>query len=265
MFGDKYKRIADYLELDRPLVVFDLETTGHAMSSDRIVKLAFIKIMPNGRVINGHFLLNPETEISPESTSIHGITTEDIKDKPSFRKKAQEIWEIFNHAYLGGFNIINFDLPLIKREFLRAGMSFEYTNKDIIDFKKIFTFLEPNTLSGAYNYYVHKDYTGANDAVADVEAASEIFEKQLKKYKEIRDIKFINEIHTPHDEDYYVDHEHKFYWLGGVAYFNFSKYKDKPLAEVLKKDRKFLEWIMEADFSIETKKIVKKFLEKEDK
>ncbi len=262
MFGDKYKKIAEYLELDRSLVIFDLETTGHAMSSDRIVRLAYSKIMPNGRVVNDHFLFNPETDISLESTAVHGITQEEIKDRPTFREKSQEIWEIFNHSYLGGFNIINFDLPLLKREFLRAGLSFEYTNKDIIDFKKIFTFLEPNTLSGAYNYYVHKDYTSANNAVADVEAAAEVFEKQLKKYKEIRDIKFINEVHSPHDDDYYIDHEHKFYWLGGVAYFNFSKYKNKPLSEVAKKDPEFLEWIMEADFSIETKKIVKKALEK---
>jgi len=257
----KFRKIIKFLKLKKPLVIFSLETTGPSVSADKIIEIAYMKIMLNGRVKKGEVFLNPQIDISEESVAIHGITKKDLKDKPTFRKKANEIWDIFNNCYYGGFNIVNFDLPLLRREFIRVGMRFEYTEADIIDSKTIFNYMEPPTLSVAYNHYCHKDYLDVHRPRADVQAEVEILEKQLEKYEEVRDWEFINQIHSLHD-DKLTEHKRKFYWRAGKAYFIFSKHRDKPLSEVVKTDPKFLRWILKANFSEETKNIVRKALEK---
>jgi len=255
------KKIIESLKLDKPLVIFSLETTGPSISSDKIVALAYLKIIANGRIIKDNFLLNPEMQVSEESTAIHGITDKELLNQPTFKTKAREIWDIFNNCYYGGFNIIDFDLPLIRREFIRIGMDFEYSIKDVVDLRIIFNYMEPRTLSGTYKYYCRKEHINVHNPLADVEAMAEILDKQLKKYKAIRDREFINEINIPH-EDKLVEHERKFYWRNGEAYFNFSKYKGISLAEIVKKDPRFLEWILKADFPEETKSFVKRALRK---
>lgn len=252
-------KIIEYLKLDKPLVVFDLETTGLAISIDRIIEIAYLKIMPNGVTFKGEMLLNPEMEIPSEATAIHGISNDDVKGKPTFKEKAQEVWEIFNDCAYGGFNVINFDLPMLRREFLRAGMDFDYAQAKIIDSKILYHYMEPRTLSAAYKYYCNKEHTNSHSAVSDVLVTSEILHQQLEKYQEARDWNFITKIHHA-DHDRYVDNERKFYWRNGEAYFAFSKYKDTPLAQVMKADPGFLEWILRADFSEDTKNIITKAL-----
>ena len=171
-------RVVKFLKLKRPLVIFSIETTGPSISADKIIAIDYIKIMPNSRVIKGSFILNPEVNISPESKAIHGLEAKDLKNKPIFRQKAGEIWEIFNNCHYGGFNIVNFDLPLLRREFIRTGLGFEYTAADIIDTKAIFNYMEPPTLSVAYNYYCHKDYLGVHKSGLDVQAETEHREQQ---------------------------------------------------------------------------------------
>lgn len=252
-------RIIQLLKLDKPLVIFDLETTGLVMTMDKIIEVAYIKIFPNGRMMKDDMFLNPEMEISKEATEIHGITDEDVASMPTFRDKAKDLWEVFNGCYFGGFNVVNFDLPMLKREFIRVGMDFEYNTKDIVDSKMIFHYMEPRTLSAAYKYYCNKEHINAHSAIADVEATAEILVSQLEKYQEAQDWEFINKIHQSSD-DRFVDNERKFYWRNGEAYFSFSKHKDTPLSEVAKTDPGFLQWIMTADFSDETKNIVRKAL-----
>ena len=257
-----YKKIMKLLGLDRPLVIFDLETTGLSINMDRIIELAYLKIMPNGRIMKDDIFLNPEAKISDESAAIHGITGEQLADKPFFREKAGELWEIFSGSYYGGFNAFGFDLPMLKREFLRAGRDFSYSGDDVIDSKQIFHYMEPRTLSAAYKFYCGKEHVDAHSALADVEATAAVLTRQLEKYEEVRDLEFIRKMSRA-DSERWVDNDRKFYWRDGEAYFAFSKFKDMPLSRVAETDRGFLQWILTADFSEETKNIVSKALEGE--
>lgn len=266
MIFDKYKfrRILDFLKIKKPLIIFDLETTGPAISEDKIIHIAYIKIMPNSRIIRDNFFLNPEMKVSKESMAVHGITNKDLTNKRTFKEKAHEIWGIFSGCYYGGFDIMSFDLPVLRREFIRVGMSFEYSEKDIIDSKTIFNYMEPRTLSVAYKYYCNKEHFDIYNAVSDVDVAIDILEKQLQKYKMIRDWEFIGEIHSPQQANF-IDHKNKFYWRDGEPYLNFSKYRDTSLIELVKIAPNFLNWILKADFSEETKNIIRKALGKPQK
>jgi DNA polymerase-3 subunit epsilon len=257
--GSKLKKLPKLLRLDLPLVIFDIETTGLNLHSDKIVELAYIKIWESGRVKRDDMVLNPEIKIGLEAIAIHGIRNRDIKNKPKFRDKAQELWDVFHNSYYSGFNIINFDLPILRREFIRCGMDFDYSTKQIIDSREIFLKMVPRTLSTTYEYYLDKELREWHTALNDTEAAAEILIKQLGRYKEIRDWEFINKIHQS-EEDEHLDGTRKFYWLHGEAYFAFSKYSNRRLKDIAREDPKFLEWILGADFNKEVKNIVRKAL-----
>jgi len=261
--ASKYKPIFDQLKLDKPIIIFDLETTGLIMTMDRIVELAYIKIFPNGKVVKEDIYLNPEMKISEESKAIHGITDEQVADKPTFKDKAQEFWDIFANCYYSGFNVISFDLPLLKREFVRVGMDFQYETDDIVDAKTIYHEMEKRTLSAAYRYYCKKEHNNAHNALADVDVTAEILVKQIEMYKDILDSEYIKKIHSNSNMDRFVDGDRKFYWRDGEAYFSFSKHKDIPLKKVVETDPGFLKWMLEADFSEGTKDIIKKALKGE--
>ncbi len=256
---EELKSIVKLLKLDRPLVIFDLETTGLSLTSDRIIEIAYLKISPDGKTKEKDMFLNPEIKISDESSQIHGLTNKDVDNKPAFKERAQEIWDDFDNCFYSGFNVSGFDLPLLKREFLRVGNDFEYATGDIIDAKTIYHYMEPRTLSAAYNFYCNKKHDDAHNALADVEVTAEILLKQLEKYNEIQDQNFLAEIHNPSDGRY-VDNDRKFYWRDGEAYFSFSKYKDEALAKIVESNPEFLRWILGANFSEETKNIVSKAL-----
>lgn len=264
ILSDPLKKIIKLLKLDKPLVVFEIETTGLAVSEDKIIELAYIKIWPDGRIKKEEMILNPEMPISPESSTVHGLSDQDVEDKPTFREVSQELWEIFNNCYYSGFNIINFDLLILRREFMRIGMDFDYKEAQVVDSKIIYQYMVPRTLSAAYEYYCRKEIKEDHTALGGVEAAAKILLKQLEKYQEARDWKFINKTHHTviYNGETYIDNERKFYWRRGKAYFAFSKYKGKPLDEIAKTDKVFLQWILSSDFSEETKSIVKKAIEK---
>lgn len=259
------KKINDLISLDKPLIIFDLETTGLSINLDRIIEIAYLKIMPacagrpDGEILKGDWLINPEMKIPAEAFAIHGISDEKVKDAPTFKAKAEEFFNIFNDCAYSGFNVFNFDLPMLKREFLRAGLDFDYTNAKVIDAKVIYHKMEPRDLAAAYKFYCKKEHVDAHNALADVEATAQILAKQLEKYEETRDWDFIYKIHHASD-DRFVDTDRKFYWRGGEAFFAFSKHKDRSLADVAKKEPGFLDWIISADFSDETKEIVRKAL-----
>ena len=254
--------IPKLIKLNKPLVIFDLETTGLSVIMDRIIMIAYLKIMPSGATHRGEIMLNPEINIPREASEIHGLTDEDVKGQPIFKDKAKEHWEIFNEASHGGFNALNYDLPLLRREFLRAGLDFNYLDEKVIDAKIIYHTMEPRTLSAAYKFYCEKEHVEAHSALADVEATAEIIGQQLKRYDQIRDWAYLYKIHHSAG-DRFVDNDRKFYWRDGQAYFTFSKYKDQALSEVVRSDPGFLNWILTADFSDETKEIVRKALEGE--
>lgn len=254
------KKLIDLIKLDKPLVIFDLETTGLSLSLDKIIEIAYMKITPDGRIIEGDIFLDPEMKISEESIAVHGITNESVAGKKTFRDISQTLWGIFENSYYSGFNVINFDLPILRREFLRVGLDFNYDNSQIIDSKVIYNYMEPRTLSAAYKHYCGKDHYDAHSAIADVKATKEILEAQLETYEEVRDWEFVNKIHKA-NSDRFVDNDRKFYWRDGEAYFSFSKNKDVSLSKVAQNDPGFLKWMLTADFSEETKNIVKRALE----
>jgi DNA polymerase-3 subunit epsilon len=258
-----YKKIAKNLELEKPLVLFDIETTGLSISSDKIVVLAYVKIFPTGMVKKEEVILNPEIKITPEATAVHDIRNQDVADKPSFKEKAQELFDEFNDCYYAGFNVLNFDLPILRREFIRVGFDFDYDPSQVIDVKEVYSYMSPRTLSNSYEHYCRKDYKGYHSALQDTEITAEVLLKQLEKYNEVRDMRFIRTINNRSEESF-VDNARKFYWRGGEAIFAFSKYRGKTLKEVVKEDPKFCKWILEADFSDETKAIVKMAMEVKD-
>ena len=253
------KKINDLISLDKPLIIFDLETTGLSINLDRIVEIAYLKIGPDGEILKGDIFINPEMKIPAEAFAIHGISDEKVKDAPTFKAKSEELYEIFKDCIYSGFNAFSYDLPMLKREFLRVGLDFDYAKAKIIDAKVIYHQMEPRTLSAAYKFYCQKEHTDAHSALGDVEATAEILTKQLEKYSETRDWDFIYKIHHTLD-DRFVDSDRKFYWRGGEAFFAFSKHKDRSLADVAEKDPGFLNWLLAADFSEETKDIVRKAL-----
>lgn len=256
--SNKLRKIYKILNLDKPLVIFDVETTGKGISSDKIVEIAYMKISKDFVVKKDDIFLNPEIQIPDEATAVHGINNKAVKGKPTFKDKSQELWDIFNNCYYGGFNVLSFDLPVLRREFVRVGMDFEYSSSNIIDSKKIYKYMTPRTISSAYEHYFRKEYREERNAASNTEAVAGILLKQLEKYKEVCDKDFINKIHEVEGDSIASDNVRKFYWRDGETIFAFSKYKDQPLLEVAAKDPKFLKWILSADFSDETKSIIKK-------
>lgn len=262
-FNNTYKKIAKNIELDKPLIIFDIEATGLSLSADKIITLAYIKIWKNGRVKKDEIFFNPDIKITPEATAVHGIRDEDTKDAPMFKEKAQELWDLFSKSYYAGYNVMEFDLPMLRREFIRVGMDFEYRDEDIIDSKVIYRYLSPRTLSSAYRHYCGKELKPINRAIFDTETAAEILLKQLERYNEVKNWDFIRRIHKPKINNDEEEISRKFYWVGGETYLAFSKYKDRKLADIVKTDPEFLNWILEADFSEDTKNIVRNALKKE--
>jgi DNA polymerase-3 subunit epsilon len=168
------------LNLKTPLCFFDLETTGINISTDRIIEIAVIKMMPNGEVHRKTNLVNPTIPIPAESTAIHGISNEDVADKPKFKELAKEYAKFMEGADLSGFNILKFDVPVLVEEFLRAEVEFDYTRKRIVDSQKIFHLMEKRNLAAALRFYCQREMTNAHSAESDAEASMDILLAQVR-------------------------------------------------------------------------------------
>jgi DNA polymerase III subunit epsilon len=253
------------LNLKIPLCFFDLETTGINITQDRIIEIAVIKVMPNGEVIKKSNVVNPTIPIAPESTAIHGISNEDVKDKPTFKEIAKEYARFFEGTDLAGFNILKFDVPVLVEEFLRADVEFDYSRKKLIDAQKIFHMMEKRTLSAAFKFYCDKEITDAHSAEADTQATLEVLYAQITRYEnqEVTDglgkkVGVIqNDMETLHKltASNLVD-------LAGrmvrnekdEVIFNFGKHKGKVATQVLKDEPSFYDWMMKGDFPLDTKR-----------
>ncbi|GHE62776.1 MAG: 3'-5' exonuclease [Bacteroidota bacterium] len=253
------------LNLKNPLVFFDLETTGINIAHDRIVELAFLKVMPNGETERKVQLVNPTIPIPEEASMIHGIRNEDVADKPTFKEIAKSLAKFLEGCDLGGFNIVRFDVPLLVEEFLRAGVDFEVSQKKLIDAQKIFFLMEQRTLSAAYKFYCGKELEGAHSAEADNEATFEVFKAQIEKYlgqpvtdASGRDLGTIeNDMASIHN----LVASHMVDLAGRMVYndkneevFNFGKHKGRPVADVLKREPGYYDWMMQGDFPLDTKR-----------
>lgn len=196
-----HSTIAQFLPLDRPLIIFDLETTGLTPGEDKIIEIAYEKILPSGEVVAYCQRIHPGKPISPDASRINGIYDKDVADAPSFAKLSYELWSMFEGADVGGFNIIGFDLPFLKGEFASVGKNFDFTAKRILDAKILYHKMEvrdmfaPRNLSAAYKLYCGKEHVAAHTGAGDVRATVEILEKQLEKYPEFRSWDYLADLH----------------------------------------------------------------------
>jgi DNA polymerase-3 subunit epsilon len=239
------------LQLTKPLAVIDLETTGVNLGTDRIIEFAVVKILPDGTRIQKRKLINPEIAIPATSTEIHGITDEMVKDAPTFRQVAQELKQMLDGCDLAGYNSNRFDIPLLIEEFLRAGVVFEMKGRRMVDVQNIFHKMEQRTLSAAYRFYCSKTLEGAHSAEADAAATYEILLAQLERYPELGTS--IDSINKTIGEEVIVDFARRFIMENGVEIFNFGKYKGRSVAEVLKAEPQYYDWMMKGDFPQNTK------------
>ncbi|HEV8512278.1 MAG TPA: exonuclease domain-containing protein [Cyclobacteriaceae bacterium] len=253
------------LNLKIPICFFDLEATGVNIAHDRIIEIAVIKAMPNGEVIRKTNLLNPTISISPESTAIHGITNEDVKDKPVFKEVARDYARFMEGCDLAGFNILKFDVPMLVEEFLRADVEFDYSRKKIIDSQKIFHLMEKRTLSAAYKFYCQKDMTNAHSAESDTEASMEVLMAQIARYdgldvtdgleRKVGMIKNDMETLAKLVGDDLVDLAGRMIRNEkGEVIFNFGKHKSKLVDKVFKEEPAYYDWMMNGDFPLDTKR-----------
>ena len=243
------------IKLFNPLVFFDLETTGINISKDRIVEISFLKIHPNGKEESKTRRINPEMPIPPEATTIHGITDEDVKDCPTFRKIAKSLATHIEGCDLAGFNSNRFDIPLLAEEFLRAGSDFDLKKRKFVDVQTIFHKMEQRTLAAAYIFYCNKELDKAHSAEVDTKATYEVLQAQLDRYPELKnDIKFLSEFSSFNNN---VDFAGRMiYNEKGEEVINFGKYKGRLVTDVLNIDPGYYTWIMDGDFALDTKKML---------
>jgi DNA polymerase-3 subunit epsilon len=240
----------------RPLVIFDLETTGTDRLSDRIVEIAALRIAPSGEADSFDQRVNPGIRIPRESTQIHGISDEDVRSAPSFPAIAPDLARFFDGADLAGYNVRGFDIPLLVKEFERAKHPFSMEGRRVVDAQTIFFRKEPRDLAAAVRFFAGRDHTGAHAALADVIATAEVLSGILSRYPDLpRSIGGLHDFSVP-TEGRFVDPDKRFFWRDGVAVFNFGEHRGKPLADVARTNSAYLEWIIRADFPAEAKKIV---------
>ncbi|MBS1598653.1 MAG: 3'-5' exoribonuclease [Bacteroidetes bacterium] len=239
------------LQLTRPLAIIDLETTGTNLSTDRIVEIAIIRVLPDGSTSVKHKLINPEISIPKSSSDIHGITNEQVKDAQTFKQAANELKQFLDNCDLAGYNSNRFDIPLLVEEFLRVGMEFDTKGRKLLDVQRIFHMMEQRTLSAAYRFYCNKNLEGAHGAHADAAATWEVLEAQLVKYPQLGTN--VESILKVTGEDEIVDFARRFTMENGIEVFNFGKHKGRSVAEVLKMEPQYYDWMMKGDFPLHTK------------
>lgn len=240
------------LNLKKPIIFFDLETTGLSLTHDRIVEISLIKVMPNGEEMRKTRRVNPEMHISEEATATHHITDEDVKDEPTFRQIAKSLAQIFTGCDIAGFNSNRFDIPMLDQEFQRADVDFDFSKARMIDVQTIFHKKEPRNLVAAYKYYCGKDLTAAHSADADTQATYEVLLAQLERYEDLPcEVDKLSEFSSQNRN---VDFTGRLiYDAQNREVINFGKYKGQVAEDVLKRDPSFYDWIMRGDFTKNTK------------
>jgi DNA polymerase III subunit epsilon len=247
------------LQLDRPLVCFDLETTGKDPQRDRIVQIALVRLEPGGGKIVYTTLVNPERSIPAGATAVHGITDADVLTAPCFRQILPDVQRLLVGADLAGFNLIRYDLPLLEQEVARAGDLLDLAGRRVIDAMTIFHRQEPRNLEAAVRFYCGRELEGAHSALADTEATLAVLDAQLARYADLpRDTASLHVYCNP-DSGRFLDRSRKICWNdAGEAQLAFGKHQGKTLQQMASHplDRTYLEWMLGSDFSAEVKAII---------
>ena len=249
------------LKLTRPLVFFDLETTGLNIASDRIVELSYYKVFPDGSSEGKTFRIKPtmmmlgqevQMHISDEASAVHGIYDEDLANCPTFKDIAPQVVAALENADLAGYNSNHFDLPLLAEELMRAGVDVDLKAKRMVDVFTIFQRQEPRSLVAAYKFYCGKDLTNAHAADADTMATYEVLMAQLDRYELPEDVDGLADYTTGNVR--FADFAGRIaYDAEGVEIFNFGKYKGQRVADVFRRDSGYYGWIIQGDFPQYTK------------
>lgn len=280
------------LNLQKPLVIFDLETTGLDLVKDRIIQISYIKVYPDGKETRGNEIINPEKPISADITALTGFSNEDVKDKPTFKNIASKLNEEFKGCDFAGFNSNHFDIPLLAEEFLRAGIDFDFSKCRLIDIQTIFHKMERRNLSAAYKFYCGRkmeDDFEAHRADQDTEATYRVLLGQLDKYnpetepeveRQLKnDMGFLADFSKQNNN---VDFAGRIVWAelkdknGNTIkdkegnpvlteVFNFGKHKGESVADVLKYDSGYYSWILGGDFTYNTKQVLTRIRLRESK
>ena len=263
------------LNLQKPLVIFDLETTGLDLVKDRVIQLSYIKVFPDGHEERGDEIINPEKPIEPLITQLTGISNDDVKDKPTFKQLADKLNKVFAGSDIAGFNSNHFDVPLLAEEFLRAGIDFDFSKCRLIDVQTIFHKLERRNLAAAYKFYCGRkmeDDFEAHRADQDTEATYRVLQGELDYYTEEHqrslgenptdrvlqnDVQFLADFSKVNDN---VDFAGRIVWgeIKGkrTEVFNFGKHKGEAVADVLRYDPGYYSWILGGDFTYNTKQVL---------
>lgn len=242
------------LNLKKPIVFFDLETTGINISHDRIVEISYIKVLPDGKEEEAGYRVNPEMPIPKESTAIHHITDEDVADAKTFKQLAPMLVKVFTGCDFAGYNSNRFDIPMLAEEFSRAGIDFDFSRAKFIDVQNIFHKKEQRTLVAAYRFYCGGEIENAHSANADTRATYEVLMAQLDRYNDLpNDVVALSEFSSQNNN---VDlagrliRDEK-----GKVLINFGKYKGREAKKVLADDPGYYGWIMQGDFTTDTKRM----------
>ncbi|MDB5155185.1 MAG: polymerase subunit epsilon [Mucilaginibacter sp.] len=254
------------LNLKRPLAFFDLETTGTHIGIDRIVEISVIKLLPDGSEDVQTWRINPGMPIPLESSLVHGIYDEHVKNEPAFKALGTAIAEFIGESDLAGYNSNKFDIPMLMEEFLRAGVLFDLENRHFVDVQNIFHQMEQRTLKAAYQFYCNKQIINAHSAEADTRATMEVLLAQIAKYEgaEFEDKKgnrskpIVNDIEALHkftNLNSPVDFAGRMvYNEQGEELFNFGKHKGKRVEDVFNMEPSYYSWMMQGDFPLYTKR-----------
>lgn len=255
---NKYDTALTKLKLQRPLVVFDLETTGINVVQARIIEIGYVKMMPDGTQYSGNLRVNPGIPIPPETTAIHGITDADVANCPKLKEISEELVDIFLGADLAGFNSDYFDVPLFVEECLRNEIPIDFSSVKCIDVQNIFHKMEPRTLAAALKFYCDETHENAHNAEADSIATLKVLQAQLVRYAEqvMPTVEALSAFSARHR---YVDFAGRMvYNEQGEEVFNFGKYRGQRVVDVLKKDLGYYSWVMQGEFTLNTKQMLTK-------
>ena len=242
------------LKLKRPIIFFDLETTGVDTARDRIVEISMVKVGVDGQKQVKTRRINPERPIPAEATAGHGITDEDVKGEPTFKQIAKSLAQFIEGCDFGGFNSNRFDLPVLVEEFMRAGVDVDFKRRKFVDVQNLFHKKEQRTLVAAYKFYCDKDLENAHSAEADTLATYEVLEAQIERYGDIGDT--IEELAAFSTHNETVDFAGRIALNDkGEEVFTFGKYKGRSVAEIFDKEPSYYSWLINGDFPQYTKKI----------
>ena len=251
------------IQLTKPLAVFDLETTGINITSDKIVEIAIVKLHPDGKEEKYLRRVNPEKTIPAEIVAIIGITNEDVANEPTFPEIAHEVLEFIGDADLGGYNSNKFDIPVLAEELMRAGADFDLSTRNFVDVQNIFHKMEQRTLSAAYQFYCQKTLENAHSALYDAQATLDVLKAQLERYPDLKkDVASLADFSKGGNFDLLdfagrIAKNEK-----GESVYNFGKHKGKTIKEVMRTEPGYYGWMLDADFPLYTKQVLRKEMEK---